>query len=259
MIPKYMVAILLSSTIMLALVSVPSLSSAENMEEYFDIKILVNARYVGGSIISIDVRFEFINKFMEPVRIFVLKEPRISLAYSNATRIISVPCKSRILDADAGSSTKYAMARLYLLVCDVPDRLIIDSGLIEVVFGNKSLANLTKIISYNIRTASTRILFNNTSLNNKVVQPRFDYREILNKVKISEPQGRLTKTTSPQIYVYRAVRIKSEGNESEHNGRLRYNYSYTLEIMGTTFLLLTVLVLYLLKIYLFNNTYVYYK
>jgi len=144
-----MVATLLSSIILLALISVSSLSSAESMEEYFDVKILVNARYIGGSIISIDVRFVFINKFMEPVSIFILRAPRISLIYSNVTKILSVPCKSRILDADARSSTTYAMARLYLLVSDVPNRLIINGGLIEVVSGNKSLANITKTISYN--------------------------------------------------------------------------------------------------------------
>lgn len=236
MVPKYVVAILLLSTIMLALVSVSTLfSSAESMEEYFDVKILINARYVGGSIISIDIKFEFINKFMEPVRIFVLKKPQISLIYSNTSKMLSVPCKSRILDADARSSTTYAMARLYLLVSDVPDRLIIDSGLIEVVSGNRSLANLTKIISYNTHTASSRILFNNTTLNNKVVQHQMNYREILYKVRAPEQQSQLTVTTSPQINVYIAIRIKPGENISEYNTSLQYNHTYMLEIIGITF------------------------
>ncbi len=247
MVPKYVVAILLLFTIMPALVSVSTLSSAESMEEYFDVKILISARYVGGSIISIDIRFEFINKFMEPVRIFVLKEPQISLIYSNTTRMLSVPCKSRILDADARSSTTYAMARLYLLVSDMPDRLIIDGGLIEVVSGNRSLANLTKIISYNTHTASSRILFNNMSRNNRVVQPQMNYREILYKIKTPEQQNQLAVTTSPHINVYRAIRIKPGENISEYNIGLQYNYTYMLEIISITFLLLTVLVLYLLK------------
>ncbi len=248
MTPKYVAAALLLSTIMLALISVSPLSSAESMEEYFDVKILINARYVGGSIISIDVRFEFINKFMEPVRIFVLREPRISLIYSNTSKTLSVPCRSRALDTDARSSTTYATARLYLLVNNVPDRLIIDGGLIEVVSANRSLANLTKIISYNTHTASSRILFNNISLNNKSVQPQMNYCEILYKVRTPEQQSQLTATTSPQINVYRAIRIKPGENISEHNTSPQYDYTYyMLEIMGIIFLLLAVLILYLLK------------
>ncbi len=247
MISKYVVATLLLPTILLALVSISSLSSAENMEEYFDVKILINARYVGGNIINMDVRFEFINKFMEPVRIIVLKEPQISLIYSNTTKILSVPCKSKILDVGAKTSTTYAIARLYLLVSDVPNRLVINGGLVEVVSGSRNLVNLTKIISYNTHTASSRILFSNTSLNNKAAQPRMNYREILYKVRTHEQQGQLTNTTSPQINVYRAIRIKPRENISEHNIALQYNYTYMLGIIGITFLLLVVLILYLLK------------
>ncbi len=247
MMPKYVVAALLLPTILLALVSISLLSFAESMEEYFDVKILVNAKYVGGNIINIDVRFEFINKFMEPVHIIVLKEPQISLIYSNATKIVSVPCKSRILDVGARTSTTYAMARLYLLVSDVPDRLVINGGLVEVVSKNRNLVNLTKIISYNIHTASSRILFSNTSLNNKAVKPQMNYREILYKVRTPERQGQLTMTTSPQINVYRAIRIKPRENISEHNIGLQYNYTYMLGIIGIIFLLLVVLILYLLK------------
>ncbi len=251
MIPKYVVAVLLMSTIMLALIPVSSLSFAESMEDYFDVKILINARYVGGSIISIDIKFEFINKFMEPVRIFVLKEPQITLIYSNTTKMLSVPCKSRILDADVRSSTTYAMARLYLLVSDVPGRLIINGGLIEVVYGNRSLANLTKIISYNMHTASSKILFSSISLNNsgnnKVVRPQMNYREKLYKLGSLKQQSQSTIAASPQINVYKAIRIKPGENISGYNTNLQYSYTYMLEIIGITFLLLTVLVLYLLK------------
>ena len=225
-------------------------------EEYFDIKIPVNAKYLGGSIIEIEVRFDFVNKLNEPVHIRILDLPCISLIYSNTTNNLKIACKSKIMIAGANSVTTYATARLYILISNVPGKLIIYGGLVEVLLGNKCLANLTKTISYNISTASSRMIFNNiinnTSRNSRVVQPVMDYREILYRLRTPNPSLLQTTTISPspQIYIYEVMRLGSEPNVeyNMHSSNQHFTASTCIvELTGLILLLLTILIVYMLK------------
>ncbi len=241
--------------ILLVLAFIPQTmsDSLNSPEEYFDIKIPVNAKYLGGSIIEIEVRFDFVNKLDEPVHIRILDLPRISLIYSNATNNLKIPCKSKIMIARANGITTYATAKLYVLISNVPGKLIIYGGLVEVLLGNKSLANLTKTISYNTSTASSRMIFNNTtSRNNGVVQPVMDYREILYRLRTPNPSLLQTTTTSPspQINLYEVVRLGSEHNVeyNTHSSNQHFTAStYIVELTGLILLLLTILIVYVLK------------
>ncbi|NPA99504.1 MAG: hypothetical protein GXO43_09010 [Crenarchaeota archaeon] len=253
MILKPLTAAILVMLLIIAFIPQTMSDSINSPEEYFDIKIPVNARYLGGNIIEIEIRFDFVNKLNEPVHIRILDSPRISLIYSNTTDDLRIPCKSKLMIASADSTTTYATAKLYVLINNVPGKLIIYAGLVEVLLGDKSLANLTKTISYNTSTASSRMIFNSTaSKDNRVAQPIMDYRKILYRVRSPSSSLLQTITTSPppQINLYEVVRLRTQDN-GEYNIYSGHRYvsvsTYIVEITGLILLVLTILMVYLLK------------